>query len=855
MSNPQTSLFKPILLSASALVLVIVVSVAFWLYHSLVAPLEPRFLNETLETSRLEIEQKLRSKIEEGKAMAIAFANDRTIVDGLVTKEREPLVKKLSGIREHFSSQSKYKNIGVQVIDSDSNTLIKSWQKDSFGEAMRHSFLSEMLTNNQVSGGLGVGYQGFGVVAFSPVKQDGQRVGAVATFGGIFAVVAEMKQLGSDWVLLLDKSYLEGRYQSLPASMKDNNVISEKFILANNKWFDADTVSFVNQYKRKTAPEAVDVALINGKVLIDLPVYDEARKVAGRHIIVKDASELMRAIDHAKAQVYIILAIMVLVLVLMAAVILLMLRKKVILPLNELVLGIEQVVSNSHFDRVFPVAQMDELGRVYQATNVLLSNMNQALFEANQVVEAIAEGNLAKRITGHYVGDLDKLKQSINHSATNISQVMSSLSSSMSNLKAGLFSQKINVQAPGQYGEMLANAHEAMSALNAVISDINKVMIVMDEGEFGLRVQARAEGDLAQMKEHINSSMNNLASAMSEITRVVSMQASGDLMHECAGNFKGQLKTTQEALNTSVKKLRATVTQAIHTSDTVGQASAQVSQGSSDLSNRVQEQAAALEQTSATMNEMTSAVQANTANASKVAVLAHDVKDQAGAGVEVMQKTISAMQSIKASSSKIADIVTLIDGIAFQTNLLALNAAVEAARAGEHGRGFAVVAGEVRALAQKSASAAKDIKDLISDSVHRIDVGTQLADKSGEMLSGITGSIEQVAKMIEEIATASGEQSEGIAQVNLAIANIDRVTQENAALVEETTAAAYCLSQEAEHLREDMHFFKTEVTQGHSARKPSSIPSASRSMVAVAKGSNRALPSPSKSGNAEWNDF
>jgi methyl-accepting chemotaxis protein len=268
--------------------------------------------------------------------------------------------------------------------------------------------------------------------------------------------------------------------------------------------------------------------------------------------------------------------------------------------------------------------------------------------------------------------------------------------------------------------------------------------------------------------------------------------------------------------------------------------------GAMDLSTRVQEQAAALEQTSATMNQMAVAVQTNTANAKRVAELAHQVQHQAGAGVDVMQQTIEAMQSIKESSSKISDIVTLIDGIAFQTNLLALNAAVEAARAGEHGRGFAVVAGEVRALAQKSADAAKDIKELINDSVGRIEAGTQLADRSGEMLSGITGSIEQVANMIEEIANASGEQATGIGQVNKAVAEIDKVTQENAALVEETTAAAESLSNESRSLKENMGFFKTGTTS-HAHYQAKSVSMKKPSM---------GLPSPSaKSNSNEWGSF
>jgi methyl-accepting chemotaxis protein len=209
------------------------------------------------------------------------------------------------------------------------------------------------------------------------------------------------------------------------------------------------------------------------------------------------------------------------------------------------------------------------------------------------------------------------------------------------------------------------------------------------------------------------------------------------------------------------------------------------------------------------MNQMAAAVQANTANARKVADLAHQVQHQSEDGSSVMRETIDAMQSIKESSSQISDIVSIIDGIAFQTNLLALNAAVEAARAGEHGRGFAVVASEVRALAGKSADAAKDIKVLIEESVTRVAKGTALAEQSGEVLSGITGSIEQVAEMIEAIANASNEQSIGINQVNKAIADIDVITQQNAALVEETTAAAESLNHEANELRQNMDFFKT----------------------------------------------
>lgn len=510
-----------------------------------------------------------------------------------------------------------------------------------------------------------------------------------------------------------------------------------------------------------------------------------------------------------------------------------------------------QIERDQNFSIRIDIRDRDELGTAGERLNNLLQKLQQAISEANSAVGAVSNGDFSKRVTNPYSGDLDTLKQSINASANNIAEVMSTLSTAMNNLDKGVFNVEFNAKAPGEYGQMLSNARNAMTSLNHVITEINRVMQNMNDGDFNERVQANAQGDLLMLKTNINNSMTNIAGAIDAISRVVGSQAEGDLTQELpAKMFKGQLHDLKNAINFSSSKVKSSVTRAIDASSVVNEAAGQVSHGASDLSSRVQEQAAALEQTSATMNEMATAVQANTANAHRVAELANQVQTQAGAGVDVMQKTISAMQSIREASGKIADIVTLIDGIAFQTNLLALNAAVEAARAGEHGRGFAVVAGEVRALAQKSAEAAKDIKDLIQDSVNRVENGTQLAEKSGEMLSGITGAIEQVTSMIEQIANASNEQSIGIGQVHRAIADIDKVTQENAALVEETTAAAESLSYEAKLLKENMSFFKTGVnSSAHYIRKPTA-PQGGARPASPAKG----LPAPSSSGT-EWQNF
>ncbi len=357
----------------------------------------------------------------------------------------------------------------------------------------------------------------------------------------------------------------------------------------------------------------------------------------------------------------------------------------------------------------------------------------------------------------------------------------------------------------GYVVEWLDRTEEAHTTQNII-----DVMQNMNEGCFDSRVEYDATGSLGLMKQNINSSMQRMAEAVNAISEVVEAQAAGDLTKELPkGVFKGQIHDLKNAINYSTEKVKEVVRAAIEASDIVSSASAQVSQGAHDLSERVQSQAAALEQTSATMHQMASAIENNSAHSHKVALLAQEVKQRSIEGAGVMQQTIGAMNAIQESSHKIADIVTLIDSIAFQTNLLALNAAVEAARAGEQGRGFAVVAGEVRALAQKSAEAAKDIKTLINDSVTRVENGTKLAETSGEMLNGITSSIEEVADMIEQIAQASSEQSAGIGQVHQAIVQIDGVTQQNAALVEETTAAAETLNTEAHRLRDTMAYFNT----------------------------------------------
>ena len=286
--------------------------------------------------------------------------------------------------------------------------------------------------------------------------------------------------------------------------------------------------------------------------------------------------------------------------------------------------------------------------------------------------------------------------------------------------------------------------------------------------------------------------------------------AAGDLTQRIDVNSTNEIGQLLQALKDMNESLVGVVGQVRSGVDTVAHASSQIAAGNLDLSSRTEEQASSLEETASSMEELTSTVRQNAENARQANQLVGSTADVAVKGGQVVGQVIDTMASIKESSRKIADIIGVIDGIAFQTNILALNAAVEAARAGEQGRGFAVVASEVRNLAQRSAGAAKEIKALIEDSVGKVDNGGKLVDEAGKTMDEIVSSVKRVTDIMSEIAAASQEQSAGIEQINQAITQMDDVTQQNAALVEEAAAAAESLQNQAGKLTEAVSVFKLE---------------------------------------------
>ena len=327
--------------------------------------------------------------------------------------------------------------------------------------------------------------------------------------------------------------------------------------------------------------------------------------------------------------------------------------------------------------------------------------------------------------------------------------------------------------------------------------------------------------------------------------------AQGELGVPITAHGKDEMGLILQALEEMRSNLSRVVTGVRTSAESVASASAQIAWGSNDLSARTEQQASALEETAASMEELGSTVRQNADNARTANQLAMNASTVAAQGGEVVAEVVETMKGINASSNKIADIISVIDGIAFQTNILALNAAVEAARAGEQGRGFAVVAGEVRSLAQRSAEAAKEIKSLITASVERVEQGSALVDKAGATMTEVVTAIRRVTDIMGEISAASSEQSAGVGQVGEAVTQMDQATQQNAALVEEMAAAAASLNTQAGELVEAVAVFKLAQDSAYSAgtrlgATAGAAPTTSRPVLSAAKAASAVRPAATK---------
>jgi methyl-accepting chemotaxis protein len=371
--------------------------------------------------------------------------------------------------------------------------------------------------------------------------------------------------------------------------------------------------------------------------------------------------------------------------------------------------------------------------------------------------------------------------------------------------------------APGETRKAYNRTNEAMTAWWNHNTDMAKHHAADSEDIFRSVMRALSLITLAALALGVYAAWAITRSITQPLTEAVALTravAEGDLTRRPATGLRDEVGDLLTALGDMTGRLGHMVGEVRMGTDAIATASAQIAQGNSDLSQRTEQQASGLQETAASVEELSGTARTSADNARQANQLAGRASEVASAGGDAVRDVVSTMSEIQTSSRKIADIIGVIDGIAFQTNILALNAAVEAARAGEQGRGFAVVAGEVRNLAQRSADAAREIKALITSSVERVEAGGTLVSRAGQTIDEVVGQVRKVTDLIGEISAASIEQNDGVGQINQAIVSLDQATQQNAALVEQTAAAAESLRQQAERLSASVSVFRIDERRG-----------------------------------------
>jgi len=532
----------------------------------------------------------------------------------------------------------------------------------------------------------------------------------------------------------------------------------------------------------------------------------------------------------------------------------LVIRRQLVRRLGHAI-SVADAIASGKLDNAIDTQSRDETGRLLVSMSSMQDQLRAVLAAQTEMAQRHDAGQISYRMDESvFPGDYGRMVRDNNTLVAAHIAVKMRLVQIMGRYAIGDLSEDMD-RLPGEKAVLSATMDTVKQNLGAMNREIGQLADAAAAGDFSVRGDAqRFQYDFRAMVDSLNQLMATADSNLDALSTMLQAIASGDLTTRMQGDFNGVFARMRDDANATAEQLASIVGGIQTAAVSINAAASEIAAGNDDLSRRTEQQAASLEETAASMEELTSTVKQNAEHARQANQLAVGAAAVAAQGGDVVGQVVTTMSGIEASSKKIADIISVIDGIAFQTNILALNAAVEAARAGEQGRGFAVVASEVRTLAQRSAGAAKEIKSLIDDSVGQVSNGSALVRQAGQTMSEIVSSVQRVTDIMGEISAASQEQYAGIEQVNQTVTQMDETTQQNAALVEEATAAARSMEDQAGQLTAAVAVFKIEAANDAVAPARPVLRSA-----AAARPSLRQVPRPralaAVGAATEWQEF
>lgn len=755
-------------------------------------------IKEFRAAGQVYFQTRLNEKLSSGTASAVALANSPQLRYLIANQEHEQLATVLSAISKSFAQATEYKNIQFLILNGQGQFLYRSYVKEPDSgrgkDATYRAGVKDILSGAKPShSGIDLSSGGLVLSSMVPVDHEGQRAGVFEFRSGFGSINDEMLKQNYYHMAVLNAKALETYKKG-----KDNKPFGS-YVVAHNQQFRES----VQQWYASLDVDSVIASAQEGvwqdgqRVISVEAIQNASGELIGYHLIGFDRSILAERLGELDQIVWLFDGIIVVLVFGIMLVVAWGVRRQVAMPLRAMQQQLSKVASQGKFDQPLPHKGNDEIAHMTSAVNQLLASLSGSLAGVNSVLQQVAQGDFRQRITDDLPGDLGVLKHNLNTAVETLQGNMKGLSVAMTALSQGQFDHRMpsNIEP-----KMRQQVDSALASLSDIVKQISGSMSAIAAGDFSKELALDAQGEWVALKESVNGSVKALRASMDELATASSAMAQGDLRVQIRGTYAGELGRIAQAFNHGISSLQESMLDIARASAVVSDAATEVANGNTDLSNRTQTQAVSLEKTASAMTQMTQAIAQTADNAEQARLLANNTQQAATEGVALMDQTVQAMREIGEANQQITAIVSLIDSIAFQTNLLALNAAVEAARAGEHGRGFAVVASEVRALAGKSADAAKDIKVLIDRSIDKVTAGDQLVAQTVDAFAAIQARLAETDEAIVSIATAMREQRAGVAQVNQSISEIDQSTQQNAALVEETSAAAETMRDQADEV-------------------------------------------------------
>jgi methyl-accepting chemotaxis protein len=489
-------------------------------------------------------------------------------------------------------------------------------------------------------------------------------------------------------------------------------------------------------------------------------------------------------------------------------------------PLAQMRQSLELVAQTGKLDSMALLSGNNELTDMQSSLLHMMSSVKTAIDEVRHVSHQLSVGNLSETMSGTYRGDLLDLSQAFNQSIINVRHTFDDLQQAAVALEKGMLDHHISVDDyKGQYRVVVQSIDEALSVQKNAIEDVRKVTRAMREGDFSQRIEMDMPGDLSNLKRYLNEALNRLEDAINQKGIALQHFSQGDFTYVMPGEYSGKLLDLKQNMGRMANSISSMLSEVYVATSHAVDGIKEISAGNQDLNRRVQQQATALAKTTQSMQMMSSAVTHTLDQSAEVARNTEQMRERSHMGRGLLDKLTAAMTEIQEASQKVSGMTDVINSISFQTNLLALNAAVEAARAGEHGRGFAVVAQEVRALAQKTSEASKDIHQVTQMNLSRIQEGARISKETSDAFAHNADAIDRIVGMTESMNEALNRQSVGIREVSKALEDIDATTQQNASMVEQIASTSDNIISEVLMLEEHMDQFNL-IAQKPAANQP-----------------------------------